>query len=163
MSDIKSKQTTITTPDYALKNKLGKDVNLRDVFTPDRIAASQKEIAKVQDSFLDNAKEKLEEMQRAFGKTPDKEATRELLISSAFLLKGQAESLGYILFALTAKSLCEYCEKHLSTDLEHREVILNKHFDTMLVVIKDKIKGEGGEVGKALVKSLKLLVSKYHP
>ena len=160
---VKPPKAIVKAPDYALKEKIGKDANLRDLLTGERIAASQKEIDKVQQSFLENAQEKLSQMRLCFSRSQDSKLTKEQLISGAFLLKGQAESLGYVLFARTAQLLCEYCEQYLATDVEHRAVIIGKHFDTMQVVIKDKIKGDGGKVGRDLAQGLKMLVKKYHP
>lgn len=162
MADATPKKTVVTTPDYALSEKIGKDVDLNTIFTEDRIKASEAEVVKVQESFLDNIQVKLNEMHKVFADKPDQAQTKDTLISHSFMMKGQAESLGYSLLSHVAKSLCEYCEEHYSSDVEHRHTIVTKHLNTMQVVIKDKIKGDGGALGAELVEKLKLLIAKYH-
>ena len=164
MADATPKKTKITTPDFALSQKIGKEVDLNTVFTEDRIEASQAEVVKVQEGFLDKVAHKVEEMQKSFDNDASSDITKETLMSQSFMVKGQAESLGYSLLAHIAKSLCDYTEAHLQHDEDKaRNVIVTKHFNAMHIIIKDKIKGDGAKLGEELLKNLQLLIAKYHP
>lgn len=68
-------------------------------------------------------------------------------------VKGQGRTFGFDLVTSIAQSLCALIER---VDRNHPKLAasLNTHIDALRLVIKRRIKGDGGEVGAELVKSL---------
>ncbi len=68
-------------------------------------------------------------------------------------LRGQGGTFGYPLITRVGKMLYEITDFSCSMD-EMAIRIVKAHIDTMRVVFRDKIKGDGGEVGRELIKAL---------
>lgn len=74
-------------------------------------------------------------------------------------LRGQGGTYGYDLISDVAASLFHYTEI-LSDPMELKHEVLQAHADAMRAVIKNKVKGSGGEIGADLVQSLDALVER---
>lgn len=152
-------------PDYALKKKIGNDVDLRrDVFTEDRMAMSQQVIDEAAGEFFDDAAEDVEWMHTACGRIEkggegDIETMKEIG-QRAHRLKGQAETLGFGLVAKVGSSLSNYCQAQRSAD-ETAVIVVRKHVDTLRVAFHQRLEGTGGEVGGELIQSLEKLIRKF--
>lgn len=147
-------------PELSLQQKLGKNVNLRAVFTPERIAASEAEIAKAQDSFLHKAGDRLAEMQKHFQSGKWDETIQKAISGHAFAIRGQGEGLGYHLLAFTADSLCRYTET-LTNPAAQDRIVIGKHLETLQAILEERITGDGGALGKSLLEHLQLLIKKF--
>ncbi|HYM33651.1 MAG TPA: hypothetical protein VEU47_20290 [Candidatus Cybelea sp.] len=75
-------------------------------------------------------------------------------------LKGQGGTFGYPLITTFGKSLYDATVGQCGTTDNHVE-ILKAHIDAMQAVIKGRVKGEGGEIGAELLKSLQSAIEKY--
>ncbi|OYQ17341.1 hypothetical protein CHR90_15365 [Elstera cyanobacteriorum] len=83
--------------------------------------------------------------------------------SIAHDLRGQGSTFGYPLITVFGRSLYE-CTLNISEASDQLFEFIRTHIDGINAVIRDKIKGEGGQLGKELVASLerardRLLVS----
>lgn len=74
-------------------------------------------------------------------------------------LRGQGGTFGYPLVTVIAKRLYEFTGSVETTDDAAVEVV-KAHVDTLRVVIREKIAGDGGDIGKELLTSLEEVVSK---
>lgn len=75
-------------------------------------------------------------------------------------MKGQGGTFGYSLITTFATSLHDFVGPRAGTTDNHIEVI-KSHIDAMAVVIKDRVKGNGGEIGQALTKGLQDAIERY--
>ena len=75
-------------------------------------------------------------------------------------LRGQGGIFGYGLITVVGKSLYEITRMGCPTDDVSVDVV-KAHIDTMRVVFRDKITGDGGEVGRELLKGLSAAAKRY--
>ncbi len=75
-------------------------------------------------------------------------------------LRGQGGTFGYPLITSFAKSLYDCTGKGCNLSDSAVEVV-KAHIDSMRVVLKEKIKGDGGEVGKQIYKGLRKAIAKH--
>lgn len=75
-------------------------------------------------------------------------------------LRGQGGTFGYPLITMFGRMLYEATGTGCPEDDNAIEVV-RAHVDAMRAVIRDKVAGDGGEVGRALMKSLKLAIDKH--
>jgi chemotaxis protein histidine kinase CheA len=158
-------EVTSTTPDYALKKKLGPDVSLRDAFSDDVIASAESVIEESKNDFFGDALKDVHTMEDAYAyaiKTP-KESKPHIkeIERKVFSLKGQSETLGFDLLAHASKSLYDFCTTYFRAGDSDQLIVVRKHLDTIKLIIKEKMQGDGGPVGNELIKSLHLLTKKY--
>lgn len=154
----------ILPPSYALKEKIGMNVNLHEIFTPERIAAAQKAIDDTQAEFVGWATKYLVELEDAYrGMAADlgnASVQIEEIRKIAFSLKSQAGTFGYPLGSEVAKSLYKFLgeKRKYNTD---NIVVVRKHIDALQVILQQNIQGEGGVMGNELMDNLKKLVAKF--
>lgn len=150
-------------PDRRLKDKLGKEIDLRrDVFTPENIAKTQELIDEAAADFFDDSMEEIDKMVTACAKMETAENPTVLqneIGMIAQLLKGQAETLGFDLVAEVGNSLANYCRTHQDSP-QTATIIVRKHVDTLRVAFHQRLEGRGGAVGSELVESLEKLINK---
>ncbi len=75
-------------------------------------------------------------------------------------LRGQGGTFGYPLITVFAKSLYDFTQPGCREDDDAVEVV-KAHADAMRAVIRDRVKGDGGKVGKDLYKGLQAAIKKY--
>lgn len=155
----------ILPPSYALKEKIGVNVNLNEIFTPERIAAAQKTIDDTQAEFVSWAAKDLMELEHAYRAIAENpEAASDSRIDKvrkvAFSLKCQAGTFGYPLGSDVSKSLYRYTVDHGQYTSENI-VVLRKHIDALHVILQQNVQGEGGAMGKELMSNLEKLVEKF--
>ena len=75
-------------------------------------------------------------------------------------MKGQGGTFGYPLITAFADSLHGFATTKGELTDNHVELI-KTHVDAMRVVIKDRVSGDGGEIGKQLTDSLNEAIEKY--
>lgn len=155
----------ILPPEYSLKEKIGKHINLRDIFTPERIAAAQQIIDDTQAEFINWAQQDLtilEEAYRTLEKhigNADVAAPLTAIRKTAFSLKCQSGTFGFTLGSDVAKSLYDYSMHHERYTQENLAVI-RKHIDALHVILHQNIQGSGAQLGEELMDNLRKLVSK---
>lgn len=154
-------------PDFSLKKKIGMNVNLNEIFTPERIAQAQKTIDDTQAEFVSWAQKDLIELDhayRAIARNPE-EAPQERIDKVrklAFSLKCQSGTFGFDLGSNVAKSLYSYTVRHEKYDRDNIAV-LRKHIDSLEVIFQQNIQGDGGDIGKELSDKLEKLIAKFEP
>ena len=105
--------------------------------------------------------DQLAEVQRRCVDTPEQRFQLfEQLHSIAHDMRGQGGTFGYPLMSDFADGLYDFTIVGTSTSDKNVEII-KAHIDAMRVVIKQRISGDGGEVGVQLKASLEAAIAKF--
>ena len=127
--------------------------------TPDLEAIERAEAAikSIGDDFASWAQGDLDELDKALAAARTNPDQQEDYITEIFRrameLKGQGGSFGYDLLSKVGESLKIFTENRSEANPRDVEIIA-AHVDAMRVVMVDDIKGDGGEVGRAIVDGL---------
>ena len=76
-------------------------------------------------------------------------------------LRGQSGTFDYPLITKLAKSLYEVTSDPGRLITQDRKKLIDAHIDAIRTVFKNRITGEGGEVGVALLRDIEIAVKKY--
>ncbi len=77
-------------------------------------------------------------------------------------LRGQGGTFGYPLITVFAKMVFDITYEGCRDD-DNAVDVVKAHIDAMRAVIREKVSGDGGEVGQALLKSLEAVIKKRRP
>lgn len=142
-----------------LKKKLSTGMGGADepAFDPSLLQAAEEKIAAMESDYTDWVADSIEELvqahHRAIEEIEDAPAHLATIHRVALELRGQGGIFGYPLMTQFGKSL--YDATHASTAITPQLLdLVNAHIDLIKVVMNQKIKGDGGDVGKELMKSL---------
>jgi CheY-like chemotaxis protein len=75
-------------------------------------------------------------------------------------LRGQGGTFGYPLISIFAKMLYDYTQPGCREDDNSLEIV-KSHVDSMRAVIRDRVSGDGGQLGKDLLKALKVAIDRF--
>lgn len=75
-------------------------------------------------------------------------------------LRGQGGTFGYPLISIFAKMLYDYTQPGCREDNNSIEIV-KSHIDSMRAVIRDRVSGDGGQIGKDLLKALKIAIDRF--
>ena len=153
-------------PNY-LKQKMGSNAMRQPFVLPDDVLFSaEQHLKREADGFLDWAKGYLDRLSRQVTEAMQVSGERTQQFDEINLiaheLRGQGGTFGYPLITVFGKSLYEVTKAPCRHDDANLEIV-KAHIDTMRAVLREKIEGDGGELGQSLFKALKLAVSKYAP
>lgn len=81
--------------------------------------------------------------------------------SAAHELRGQGGIFGYPLITSLGRSLFETTKDHQKDLTEGRMTLIGAHIDAIRTVFTNRIRGEGGEIGRALLKETAAAVERY--
>lgn len=130
----------------------------------EKLAEAQAHLEKMAEDYPDWVSQlisDLSEQHRRCVDTPEKRRTYfEELRRIAHDMRGQGGTFGYPLISQMAESLYQFTGPNSGMTDNHVEII-KAHIDAMRVVIKDRVKGDGGEVGAQLLESLDQAIKKY--
>lgn len=148
----------ILPPDYSLKRKIG-NVNLDQILSPNVVQAAQEIISQSSGQFENEAFSEIETLGKAVAALrADFAQARALLpdiIASSFSLKAKAGLGGYDLVSVIAKSLYLYCEQLDPAQVgEGTLTIILWHAQSMKKLLDQKIQGDGGPIGTAILAEL---------
>ncbi len=127
------------------------------------VQCAEAAIEKIGDDYANWAQTDLDEMDKAVAaarKNPDQQEDYVMeLCRRAMELKSQGGGFGYDLISQVGDSLKNFTESRSEANPRDVEIIA-AHVDAMRVVMVEDIKGDGGEVGRAIVDSLYKLTTK---
>ena len=130
----------------------------------DVLANAEASLKREAEGFIDWAKQYLDHLARQvmMAKELSGERTQnfEQINLIAHELRGQGGTFGYPLITVFAKSLYELTKPPCREDDASLEIV-KAHIDAMRAVIREKIGGDGGEVGQMLFKALKMAIAKF--
>jgi CheY-like chemotaxis protein len=150
-----------------LKQKMGSNAMRQDFVIPQSILQEAEATLKREaEGFIGWAKEYLNRLSAqvtdAKGRVGDRTSAFEEINLIAHELRGQGGTFGYPLITVFAKSLYDVTKAPCNQDDNALEIV-KAHIDTMRAVMREKIEGDGGEVGQTLFKILKQAINKYAP
>ncbi|MBM3618717.1 MAG: hypothetical protein FJX23_09300 [Alphaproteobacteria bacterium] len=155
-------------PDFSLKNKIGKDVSIGEILTTTNIKDAQGVINDSQKDFVKWIENDLRTLEGYFAEAyADADNALDAVVGIqkyAFSIKSQSGTFGYDLASAIAKSLYDFCENNYVVGDNKHILIIRKHLDTLNVIFKRKITGDGGNVGQQVYQALGKLITKFdHP
>ena len=115
MADANEDNVTAHEPDRTLRELVGEDVKLTEIFTPEKIADSQKMVSDAGDTFFKTALAEMMKLDALLTKNlqlPD-EKDRVLFDEIAAYvgdIKGQAEMLGFKLLVSISNTILDCCD-----------------------------------------------------
>lgn len=142
-----------------LKSKLSAGAGGSDEppFDPELIEAAEAKVADMEGDYADWVRESIDQLVQAHHRSIEDmdtaETQLEVINKVALELRGQGGIFGYPLITQFGKSLYECTEEGAKVSPQLLDLI-NSHIDLIKVVINQKIKGEGGKMGKELLQSL---------
>lgn len=120
-------------------------------------------IADLSDDYLGWVKEDMDRIQSGIDKLKSGDGDAKELLDSIFQtshdIKGQGGSFGYDLMTTVGNDLCRFVEQ-IKEPTQKDTNILQLHLDTMRLIINQKIKGDGGDLGEKLLSGLDLVIQK---
>jgi hypothetical protein len=148
-----------------LKDKAGIGVTGGGGFAVEALEAAMKEIDKFSDDYPDFVAgyiKKLLTLHRACKEKEESHRQRDFrsINEIAHDMCGQGGTFGYPIITTVAKSLHEFTGKGAGRADDHLEVI-KAHIDTMHVVIRERVEGDGGQVGSELLGALDAAIKKF--
>jgi len=150
-------------PAQTIRKKLGPNVKIEHIFTPEKIAECQGIINKAYQDFFGDALNNLKAIEDEYklAKADMLQAKKHIdkIAELALKLKEQAGNLGLILGFDVAKSLHDYVLNSFQAK-EGSFLVVEKHIDVLNIVLKEKMLGGGGQTGQELVASLAKLIKK---
>jgi hypothetical protein len=114
-------------------------------------------------SYLDWASEDLSRIQIACDALKEVDGLGDLLdavFQISHDIKGQGGSFGYNLMTTIGDMLCCYIESLGQEASPHVVEVIQLHIDALQAVISQKLKGDGGAVGRKILLGLELVIKK---
>jgi CheY-like chemotaxis protein len=164
-------------PDHIVAYYLRASTRLKDIVAG--LGVDQKEPGQLQDGVLEAAELELTSMESDYADwvrgTVDKlqktyAALREqpknhwkyfrVINDLAHDLRGEGQTFGYPLVTDFGKSLFEYTKMNVQPDERFLD-LLHAHIEAIQVIIREKIKGQGGEIGQTIVATLEAAKRKW--
>lgn len=119
---------------------------------------AERVIEQMADSYLEWVQEDLVRMDAAYkalaAATGDRKAEADQVFQIAHDIKGQGGSFGYDLMTLIANELCRLIERQETFGSPEVQAV-KVHADAMKLVIQNRMKGDGGANGQALVAGIR--------
>lgn len=153
---------------YRFKNRLKeKTIGLspgRGTISEDAMEEAQKALSKMVEDYPDWVSTLITKLLEQHGRCVDTPEKRrdcfEAIAMIAHDMKGQGGTFGYPLITTFADSL--YGFTNVKGDISDNQVeIVKSHIDSMRAVIRGRVSGDGGEVGKNLITGLNQAIDKY--
>lgn len=131
---------------------------------PAALQAATAALEKMSEDYPDWVAKNIEELRVHHARCVDTPASRVRRYADmreiAHDMKGQGGTFGYPLMTTFAASLYDCVGPRSGMTDDHVEIV-KSHIDSMAAVIKDRVKGNGGEIGKALTLGLKAAMEKH--
>lgn len=160
-ADAAPSSSTITPPDFALREQLG-IASAAEVFTPAAIAAAQDDLMQSQGDYVDWAREDIAALKSAFrtlSGDPSSIDAQQGMLAAAYAIQSQAGTFGYSLGTEMAKMLHEYVTKHRPPSENHL-LVIGKYIDAIAVTFNRNVEQFGQSIARDLIASLRQLTQK---
>lgn len=156
---VQDEDVTIVDPDYTIKEKIGYEVSLQDIFSQENVQRAQRIINNARGDFLSWVVEDMRAIETAYDTLEsdlEDTNTKESMAAIALHIKAQAGTFGFDLASQVAESLTGLCTSH-ETMSGSRLRAARKHIDALYVIFQRNIQGNGGIIGRDLLESLGIL------
>ena len=163
MASINNDEVRVFQPDTSLKQKLGPHASFDQVVGNEAMTAAEDVIAKSSAEILAGLLEELGHLQEAAAQlkanSPGSTALTRVIVA-AFSIKSSAGLCGYPFASSLAKSLHVFCEldavRHQPLSPKSLKIIQSQ-IAGLKTIFANKITGDGGQVGAAILDELRKL------
>ncbi len=155
---------------FRLRNRLKEKAGTGQSREPGKFAMkaleqAMAELDKFSDDYPDWVQGQVRELYDLFRKAKDKDESRRAiefkrLNEIAHDMRGQGGTFGYPLVTTVADSLYKLTVTRALTSESHLEIV-KSHIDTMNAVIKERVEGDGGLMGRELLTALEKAIEKF--
>lgn len=158
MSD---KDHEVIQPPDTLKGKVSFSADGVDL---EMLEKAEQIVAGLQGSYLEWVQEDLKKLQALYDEakaadTADRAALFKAIFNVAHDVKGQGGSFGYHLMTAVGNQLCRFLEAAPQAGEGELQVVA-LHIDAMRLIIAQRMEGEGGRQGEAMLRGLQAVVAK---
>lgn len=134
-------------------------------FDATALETAQEQFEQMAEEYVDWVGDTFAELLRTIAETTDLIVEKRLnhwekINRISHELKGQGGTFGYPLISVIAKSLQE-CTRSKTPMGDNNVKILKAHADAMQAVIKGRIGGDGGQIGRDLIQGLQAAIAKH--
>ena len=157
-----SPSVQVIKPDFSLQQEIGKNLDLEKTLSAEKVEQAVAFVAEEKKEYIEEALEKLKEMNLLFRKLlsapEDNETAIEKIRFIALDIKGKAGMFDYGLVTEISDSLHKFLAKKPIFSEEMR-IIIRAHLDAIHAVFSQNIKGESHTMAQALIKEFKAISS----
>jgi len=149
-------------PDFSLKKKIGKDININELLRPELLQRAQYVVDHSRPDFIASMKDDVKTIQSllvSLEETSWDAKVLELFMHLVMQVKGRAGIFDLPLASEIARKLYVFCEDDYRARADHM-LVIRKHVEGLAVIINQNIQGDGGKIGQDLLKSLEILAEK---
>ncbi len=152
----------IITPPNTLKSKVKKGGP--GAISPAMLEKAEQVLANLSDSYLEWVQQDLKNITAAYGElksgSGDPKKTLDTIFRIAHDMKGQGGSFGYNLVTSVGNELCRMIEKFPATIGPSHIDAIGVHIDSLKLIVAQKMKGDTGPAGAAMLAGLQKVSAK---
>jgi chemotaxis protein histidine kinase CheA len=152
----------IITPPNTLKTKVKKGGP--GAINPAMLEKAEQVLAGLSDSYLEWVQQDLKNIAAAYeglkAGQGDQKKTLETIFRIAHDMKGQGGSFGYNLVTSVGNELCRMIEKFPATISAAHIDAIGVHIDSLKLIVAQKMKGDSGSTGAAILAGLQKVSAK---
>ncbi len=140
-------------PDFSLKAKVN-----RAAVASGKVSFDALETEFIRDglSDVDVIKSMFSQIELTIGSR----APMERMCTASTLVQARSDAYDYALAARVANFMTEFCKSYFNVHNPSHKLVLEKHIQALQVILKTKLRGDGGAVGDELVDGLGKLMFK---
>ena len=157
-----NEELEIINPPNTLKSKV--KMGGPGAISPDMIEKAEKVLAGLSDNYLEWVQEDLKKITDAFAELKsgigDQKKTLATIFTISHDMKGQGGSFGYNLMTSVGNELCRMIEKLPSPIGPAHIEAIGVYIDSMKLVSSQKMKGDAGQMGAAVLAGLQKVSDK---
>lgn len=152
-------------PHSEIRQLIGNEVVLREIFTEEKIQACAKLISTARDSFFDVTLTELNMLER-LAMAPVVEESEGAnfisgIIAHANNIRGQADMLGFTLVTRICTQMAVTCLA-LHQGQEAKRFLISKMVEILRLAFKQKITDDGGAIGKEIMAQIDRVIGERH-
>ncbi len=152
----------IITPPNTLKSKVKKGGP--GAINPAMLEKAEQVLANLSDSYLDWVQQDLKNISAAYEElkagTGDQKKLLDAIFRISHDMKGQGGSFGFNLITSVGNELCRMIEKFPATIGSSHIDAIGVHIDSMKLIVGQKMKGDAGSTGTAILAGLQKVSAK---
>jgi DNA-binding response OmpR family regulator len=155
--------TRIWLPDFSLKHKLGVNVSLQSLITPEVLGAAQSAIDAIADESKQWVKEDLNQLKTLMAQLQPgqhKPAEMESIYNLALSINARAGTFGYSRAAEIAYILHLFVRSTKTPLSAEQRMVIVKHVEVLQVILGNDLRGDAGEMGVQIANELRRLAQK---
>jgi two-component system chemotaxis response regulator CheY len=160
---VNEQDITLVNADYSLKEKIGEDISIKEILSPEKIQEAQQIIANAKDEFMQWIVSDLRDLEESYitlNNNPAHKPTDVKTLSGCILsIKSRAGTFGFDLASIVSDMMLRLIKDHQSISPSLLRAV-RKHIDVLYVIFQRNIQGSGGELGKDLMDTLTALAKK---